>query len=184
MKISKGTTSTDMLRKEADFLKNHINKYFPTFVEFKFDEVKNTAYLVMEYIEGRNIIETIENSNIKEEEIKFWVISLTKAVEELHSQGFCHRDIKPQNVMISTSGSLKLIDFGISIKFLVESDDIKHLKFYTQIGSPLYSAPEIYSKNSYDESVDIWGIGIIWLALTLESDIDSLETEITEYVSS
>lgn len=73
--------------------------------------------------------------------------------------------------MVSKDNKVKLIDFGIAKKFTNSFDKDEQpsfrftAKFITQISSPLYAAPEIISDECYDESVDIWGIGVIWLIL-------------------
>ncbi len=89
----------------------------------------------------------------------------------------CHRDLNPNNVMItkkdpSDSNSdlmVKLIDFNVSRKFrgrnfLKSSDDSpvsKLILMMTQTGAPGFSAPEVLNGTSYNESVDMWGVGCL-----------------------
>lgn len=95
---------------------------------------------------------------------------LARGVQILHSQGIWHRDIKPQNVIICNDSGIKIIDFNISKKGITKTKDKRwdeeittkfYSKFFTQVSSPAYAAPEILTQGWYNESIDIWGIGII-----------------------
>jgi len=72
----------------------------------------------------------------------------------MHSQGIVHRDIKPENIMLSISGELKIIDFGLS----KIQEGTKKLK--TIAGTPYYMAPEVLD-GKYDSKVDIWSLGVM-----------------------
>jgi len=72
----------------------------------------------------------------------------------MHSQGIVHRDIKPENIMLSASGELKLIDFGLSKR---QQGD-KKLK--TIAGTPYYMAPEVLD-GRYDSKCDTWSLGVL-----------------------
>lgn len=82
-------------------------------------------------------------------------------IKYLHKRNVCHRDIKPQNIIVTKSKELRLLDFNIS-KFFKSSDSQNfETVFLTQMSTPLYAAPEVYRGKGYDQSIDIWGIGII-----------------------
>jgi serine/threonine protein kinase len=84
----------------------------------------------------------------------------------LHKLGIAHRDIKPQNILINGKFEVKLIDFNISKKGKDSENSSKFTKrFMTQVSSPLFAAPEIYSPDCYSESVDIWGLGIVFITM-------------------
>ena len=169
IKIWKGTNSWNLLQNEAEILKEVSSDYLPKFYDFVKDETSNKAYLVMEYIEGKTLDDYIkENGTMSEEEANNFLLMLIKAVAELHNKGIAHRDIKPQNIIITQDKKLKLIDFNISKKMKKKGSDwdeepekFKWI-FFTQISSPMYAAPEISSLNCYTESIDIWGIGVAY----------------------
>ena len=95
-------------------------------------------------------------------------------IKYLHDRKICHRDVKPQNIIVTPENKLKLIDFNISKVWEErEGADEFRSRFITQVSTPLYAAPEIYSKKGYGEAIDIWGIGIIsYLLLGGEADIN------------
>jgi len=74
----------------------------------------------------------------------------------MHSQGIVHRDIKPENIMLSVTGELKIIDFGLS------KQQVGGQKLKTIAGTPYYMAPEMLDGNvPYDSKVDIWSLGVL-----------------------
>ena len=171
IKIAKGSTSIKLLKNETTILKQFSCEFFPRFIDLKEDEMYKRAYLVMEYLDGHTLDQILSNSDTlstpKSAEI---ISSLAKAVKVLHDKGICHRDIKPQNIIITKTGAMKLIDFNIS-KSYIKEDKVYSSKFYskffTQISSPLFAAPEIKSLDWYNESIDIWGIGVAYFCMRL-----------------
>jgi len=79
-------------------------------------------------------------------------------VRYLHSKNIAHRDLKPENLLCSGTGAneiVKIADFGLSKLFSGDEE------LTTSCGTPGYVAPEVLMSESYDKSVDMWGIGII-----------------------
>ena len=76
------------------------------------------------------------------------------ALNHMHAQGVVHRDIKPENIMLSHTGELKLIDFGLSKR----QNGNKKLK--TIAGTPYYMAPEVH-QGQYDSKCDTWSLGVL-----------------------
>jgi cGMP-dependent protein kinase len=74
------------------------------------------------------------------------------AVNYLHERKFIFRDIKPENIIVSTNGYIKLIDFGMA-KILKD-------KTNSIVGTPQYMAPEIILGDNYSFEIDYWSIGI------------------------
>lgn len=167
IKISRGKTAGNYLREEFELLKSIDDPTIPKAIEFKENLLKNTSYLVMEFFEGQTLDDFVEQHGvIGEDQALICIKSLTECVARLHKLGVAHRDIKPQNILINQDFEVKLIDFNISKKGKDISAPVKFSKrFMTQISSPLFAAPEILSPEFYTESVDIWGIGILFITM-------------------
>lgn len=120
--------------------------------------------LVLEYCSGGDLFEYLfERHHLCEEEAAHILHNILTALEYLHCQHICHRDLKLQNFMFDKKGSeavLKLIDFGLSAQYSSEEGTFK-----TIVGSPLYIAPEILSKKPYDYTCDTWSVGVIFYLL-------------------
>jgi serine/threonine protein kinase len=183
VKIAKGTTSCKLLKQEAELLQEISNQHIPEFIEFKQDPLTNKSYLVMEYVKGVALDQYVqENGVLSEEEAKVFLAQLIEAVKELHSQGIAHRDIKPQNILITGDKQVKLIDLNISKRMKDRStseDEAGKFKsvFFTQISSPMYAAPEIVSSDCYSESIDIWGIGAAFAEMLFGFSSQVLEVQ-------
>jgi serine/threonine protein kinase len=93
---------------------------------------------------------------IPETVILFILIEVSKGLEYLHHTHKMHRDIKSQNIFISSSGQVKLGDFGC-VAQLTQEREMRT----TLVGTPLNLAPEIVMGKDYDVKVDIWSLGIV-----------------------
>ena len=82
----------------------------------------------------------------------------------MHDAGYIHRDIDPTNIMITTDGHIKLIDFGIAKKFTTLTNHDKHLTQAGQfVGKPEYAAPELVlgAINEQSQTTDLYAVGIL-----------------------
>lgn len=137
---------------EIGFLKycNH-----PNIVKFLCSYQKNDElWLIMEFMEGGTLREATSNFVFSEEKIAFVAREILQGIEYLHKNGLCHRDLKSSNIMISTKGEIKIIDFGLAIDFSEEKEDI-HM-----CGSPFWMPPEQIHGKPHSFSVDIWSFGV------------------------
>ncbi len=123
-----------------------------------------TAYIVMEYLEGRTLEARIQQEGrIPADEVQRLAQALGQALEAVHAQHLLHRDIKPANVMLTPEGRIVLIDFGSARAFQRDLTQ-KH----TRIVTPGYAAPEQYSEEArFGPYTDIFGLGAtLYHALT------------------
>lgn len=128
-------------------------------------------YIVMEYIDGITLKEYIEEERVLTwKDTVHFVIQILRALQHAHDKGIVHRDIKPQNIMMFTDGTIKVMDFGIA-KFAREDG-----KTATDqaIGSVHYISPEQASGNVTDAKSDIYSVGaMMYEMLTGRKPFDS-----------
>lgn len=80
------------------------------------------------------------------------------AIEYLHNVvGVCHRDIKPNNIMVTEDGQIKIMDFNIS-KLNTNKGDFVMM---THTGTECFSAPEMFNQMQYNEKIDMWSAGCV-----------------------
>jgi serine/threonine protein kinase len=122
-------------------------------------------YEVMEYCEGGDLFATIRAGQQSEDEVLCYFKQLVAGVAYLHEQGVCHRDLKPDNILINKNGVIKIADFGTSCVFHLQWENCMH-KMRGLCGSSPYIAPEEFEGEEYEgQSVDMWSIGIILFAM-------------------
>ena len=137
-----------------DFLM-HISKNphnnFPVIAEV-FDD-----YYVMEYIKGKTLVDVLNEGCLSHETAKYYMLQLLDALELIHSFNIVHRDVKPENIIITKDGTLKLIDFDISRKIVTKKNCDTQL-----LGTAGYAAPEQFGFTQTDERSDIFAAGIVY----------------------
>ncbi len=113
-------------------------------------------YLVMELIDGMGLNFLIETKSDKLDGQRIAILTqLADAIGYLHKSGYLHRDICPRNVMVTTQGVVKLIDFGLTIPYRPE-----FCKPGNRTGTPDYLAPEVIKRTSTDHRVDLFALGV------------------------
>lgn len=118
---------------------------------------RDTHYLVMEYVEGRDLRETlIQRGPFSWKEALGVIDQVCRALENANEYNIVHRDIKPQNVMITDGGIVKVLDFGIARARMLPS-----LTQSGFVGSPYYISPEQAMGEDVDIRSDIYSTGIV-----------------------
>lgn len=138
-----------------------------------FFEINNTAYIVMEYLEGITLKQYLrENERIEPEELLELFVSLIESLDEIHSQGLIHRDISPDNIMVLLGGKIKLMDFGAARDYTDFGE-----KSLSLILKPGYAPPEQYQTHGVQGPwTDIYALcATMYKCLTGENPPDAIE---------
>ena len=156
-----GPNLINHMKEEISILKKLNHKNIVKF--YGYSETNNQLLINMEYIKYGTLSKWLKNmKKIREEDASKILSAVLSAVEYMHSQKICHRDIKPDNIMFSEENdlsSIKIIDFGLSAQHL------NYLSNNDYCGTFIYMAPEQIEKKLYHYSVDIWSIGILMYML-------------------
>lgn len=119
--------------------------------------IEGNVYAVCEYVSGKTLSDYVsEKGTLTDDEVKIITVGICNGLSAIHKEGIVHRDINPSNIMITKSGEVKIIDFGISrfVKVGVSSD--------TQIlGTQGYAAPEQFGFHQSSPRTDIYAVGVV-----------------------
>jgi CRP-like cAMP-binding protein len=152
-------------KREAETLKSlhhdSIARLYETFSAY------GTQFLVMEFCEGSPLNVLISRRQPLDEKIVRKIIGqLAVALRYIHSRGLIHRDLKPSNVMLSRSGLVKLLDFGLARfdplwDFARGSTESPVSRSFAFAGTPYYMAPEQFARAAPDHRVDLYGLACL-----------------------
>ena len=115
----------------------------------------NNIYFIMDYYEYGDLSQFLNKKPLKEKFTRKYMKQLSNGLNYLLNNNILHRDLKPQNILLSKNYDIKLTDFGFATYYN------KNTIINTLCGSPMYMAPEIITKNGYDYKSDLWSVGII-----------------------
>jgi glycogen synthase kinase 3 beta len=110
--------------------------------------------------------------------VKLYAYQLMRSIAYIHAVGICHRDIKPQNVLVDTNSHiLKLCDFGSAKKLVPGEPNVSY------ICSRYYRAPElIFGNSNYTTQIDVWSVGCVIAELMLRQPIFPGESGVDQLV--
>ncbi len=124
---------------------------------YEWGEFNDLYFIIMEYVSGESLKKVIEkNGTINPRQAARYAIQICNALQEAHANNLIHRDIKPQNIMISDDSQVKLTDFGIA---KTVADDIT--KTMGIFGTAHYVSPEQAQGKILDFRSDIYSLGIV-----------------------
>jgi len=116
-------------------------------------------WVVMEFMGGgclTEVLEQFEHVQMIEAQIAFATLESLRGLAYIHSLHRIHRDIKSDNILLSSDGQVKLADFGYAAQLTQQKQ-----KRNTIVGTPYWMAPELIKGQAYDQKVDIWSLGIM-----------------------
>ncbi|UCF78985.1 MAG: protein kinase [Candidatus Eiseniibacteriota bacterium] len=121
------------------------------------DEADGQIFIATECIEGKTLKEKIASGPMKIDEALSTVIQVAEGLQEAHERGIVHRDIKSANVMVTSKGQAKIMDFGLAKL----AGGTKLTKTGTKVGTIAYMSPEQARGEEVDHRSDVWSLGVI-----------------------
>jgi len=135
---------------------SHLNQseYVVGYVEH--GKMEGTLYLLMDYVEAENLKVLFgRHDPVLTENVAQILIDMALGLEDVHESGYMHLDFKPENVLVSRNGSVRLIDFD-----LAQPIPEKPKKMSKNPGTPAYMAPEQLQRKPIDPRADIFAYGV------------------------
>ena len=145
-----------------------------------FFEINNTAYIVMEYLEGVTLKQYLrENQRIAPEDLIELLVPLIESLDEIHSQGMIHRDISPDNIMVLPDGRIKLMDFGAARDYTEFGE-----KSLSIVLKPGYAPPEQYQTHGVQGPwTDIYALcATMYKCITGENPPDAIDRLVDDHL--
>lgn len=140
------------VKRELETLKSIEGNGFPTLIDFKVEE--SVFILKLNFIKGK----TLRESDLSYDYAPYLFRQMLMRLRELHNQGFLHRDISPQNILVDESEGIYFVDFGSAIRkgeVIYESEIVGTLE---------YAAPEaVFNPKGYSEFSDIYALSKVFL---------------------
>lgn len=145
--------------------------------------------MIMEFLPGGDLMTQLMTKEVfTEDEARFYIAETLLAIETVHNMGYIHRDIKPDNLLLDNKGHIRLTDFGLCTGFQRmhstefyqnllngKKDDLAEISYdkintwrknrrhlaYSTVGTPDYTAPEVFIQIGYGKECDFWSVGVI-----------------------
>ncbi|MEE4492198.1 serine/threonine-protein kinase [Streptomyces sp. BE230] len=162
-------TSASRFAREARVVGGLSSPHIVTLHDFGEAQVagERVLYLVMEHLQGRDLGSVMASRKPElpsPDEVMGWAVEICAGLETAHRAGIVHRDIKPANILLTASGTIKILDFGIarmlSTAAAMTRTDLTAAGFV--IGTPLYMSPEqIKAPDVLDSRSDLYSLGCL-----------------------
>jgi len=127
-------------------------------------KVGEEIWVVMEFMEGGSLTDLLDlydkGLELNEEDIAYILKEYLEGLAYIHSLNRVHRDIKSDNILLNTSGEVKIADFGYAAQL-----NLKRQKRQTVVGTSYWMAPEVIKSEEYDTKVDVWSTGVLCMEM-------------------
>ena len=122
---------------------------------YDIQEVDGQQFIVMEYVEGKTLREIVPVKKLQD--AITYAIQIAEALQEAHTHGIVHRDVKAENIMVNTKNQVKVMDFGLAKL----KGSLKLTKTSSTVGTLAYMAPEQIQGGEVDARNDIFSFGVV-----------------------
>jgi serine/threonine protein kinase len=131
------------------------------------EEHGDELYIVTEYVRGETLREELARGPLAPDRLLDTVIGITRVIAAAHAKGIIHRDLKPENVMRTSSGEIKILDFGLARVSASWAADMAPTLTHAGglLGTPAYMAPEQIRSGEVDERADVFALGVMFYEL-------------------
>ncbi|HEY6648961.1 MAG TPA: serine/threonine-protein kinase [Mycobacterium sp.] len=146
-------------------------------------EIDGSLYIDMRLVQGQTLLDLIENGPLEPSRAVNIISQVGAALDAAHAEGLIHRDIKPQNILVTPADFAYLVDFGIA----ETTDDTRLTTAGSQIGTLNYMAPERFREPTSTAAVDVYSLAcVLYESLTGEIPFtrDSLENLVAAHIAS
>jgi serine/threonine protein kinase/tetratricopeptide (TPR) repeat protein len=124
---------------------------------FEIDEAEGECFISMAYIEGKSLKKLIEEKTLSLEEVLDITVQTCEGLAIAHERGIVHRDIKSDNIMVTSRGQVKIMDFGLAKL----RGFPKVTKTGATVGTVAYMSPEQARGEAVDHRADLWSLGVV-----------------------
>jgi serine/threonine protein kinase len=126
------------------------------------DEHEGMPYMVLEHLEGGNLRRVADGRKLAPSRAVELIVPVVRALVRAHANNIVHRDLKPENVFVTTSGAVKVLDFGIAALLADGAQGAGRIGAPSRVGGTLaYMASEQFEAGGADHRSDLWAVGIM-----------------------
>ena len=120
-------------------------------------EADNRSFIAMELVEGETLKASLRAERLSIEQVKSLALQIAEGLQAAHSKGIVHRDIKPDNLLLTRDGQIKIMDFGVAKL----GSGMGMTRTGTTVGTLAYMSPEQLVADDVDSRSDLWSFGVV-----------------------